>query len=1454
MHRNKYFILTKFKNITKKRVLIAKWEMNLIIIVAIFIGIILGVYITLSGLLPKVFATSQGAITFNSSTQFQSGTLSQTQVVGSGTPSNVALTGGSGPDGTKYVAPITINNSGNSNALTNYQVLVTVNTASLITSGELLSDCRDLRFRDSNQTTNLTNYWIENCNNTATKIWVQVPSIQASSTKTIYMYYGGSSTDVAQSSITNTFLGEISGLIGDWPMNESSGQTIYDYSGNSNTGTAYGTTIVPGKFGNARNLNGTNSNYIEAPIGTYFGGNNPLTASAWVDVTSTTNGPIVGITQSNPPGNWNMPFLSINGTTIYGWLWGVNGNIPLSYTTTLGWHYLTITYTPSGSGEEILYVDGVAVKSGTGQYAPSGAYDYWSTYIPGAKPGGVNSYLTGIIEDVSVYSQVLSQSQISNIYNNYGYATLNYPGYILVRQYSSPEPTTTVGSGGTAVSLSGAWSSATTGSNVINTIWNGGWGNGTTSTSTAFSATVGSVTSSQTITFQIRAATTVSGLSTATYYTIGTASSGTTFQATMSQLDYLGVPADQYVQVSAEFSQNTGISPTLSSFTVYYAQDNTPPSPNASAIVMSNTGSGGYNIATGGWDNSAGPYFSWTPGADSQSGIKGYCLYIGTDSSGNPATTKGLLGTSPLLTTGSTCQFITSSTSIDLSQIAYQGSTWLTSSTSPYYFSISAIDNNNNVDATPVTFSFYYDGTPPVNVSYISCAGGSFSNVQNMTFSWPTAGSNTSSDSYSGLLGWQYQINSSTGTWEGTTTDSTLGGIPYIPATQSSLNLPKADSSNIVVGSNVIYFRTVNIAGGVSTPSTYRTCSINYGGAAPTFATNIGVTINPTTSTTNYYSLSWPTATAATGKSVTDYYYMINTQPPQTLATMQNNPGEYINNGNSTSVATISFANVRRGVNTVYAVAIDNSSPPDYSPSNYISGTFTLNSTNPDPVGNLIATDSSIKAQKKWNVALSWTAPTYQGAGNLQYLIYRSSNNVDFTKVGATIGLSYIDNTPQSALYYYYVLVEDGAGAFSSNSYTVSITPTGRYTTPPILEGGPNISNLTDQSATISWSTNRNGDSKIQYGLSPTNFYQTEPSVPTQATYHSVTLTSLSPGTTYYYKALWTDTDGNTGTSYESSFTTNPPPEVSNVHATNVSLYSGYVTFSISNAVQATIEYGPTPSYGGTVSIATSPATSTYSVPLTNLSSGTSYNYRIVMQDSSGNIFYSDNYADLVTLPAPKITNVRLAQVRDTVIPTVMVTWDSNTPISSIITYWPSGNTAETQNKINITLQKGTHQIFLQGLNSKTTYNLVVKGVDKMGNEASSYTQTFTTATNTMPPLVTGLNVQGEVSRASSSNDQLVVSWTTDTPSTSQVEFGVGAGSSYPQKTQESTHLVLNHLVVISNLIPSQVYHLKVVSIDQSGNIGYSIDTVTITPKANQSALTLVLTNLGQAFGFLGGL
>lgn len=125
-----------------------------------------------------------------------------------GSVPSIGGTGGSGivivrypmPITLSYRKPVTINNTSYSSALTGYQIPVTVDTASLITAGKLQSDCDDLRFTDSSasyNTADWTNnypYWIESgCNTSATKIWVKVDSIAASTSKVIYMYYGNAS-------------------------------------------------------------------------------------------------------------------------------------------------------------------------------------------------------------------------------------------------------------------------------------------------------------------------------------------------------------------------------------------------------------------------------------------------------------------------------------------------------------------------------------------------------------------------------------------------------------------------------------------------------------------------------------------------------------------------------------------------------------------------------------------------------------------------------------------------------------------------------------------------------------------------------------------------------------------------------------------------------------------------------------------------------------------------------------------------------------------------------------------------------------------------------------------------------------------------------------------------------------------------------------------------------------
>ena len=94
---------------------------------------------------------------------------------------------------------VTIDNTLNSNDLSNYQVQLNVQYDS-----DMNADFSDLRLTDSDELTSLP-YWIESyvASDSAT-VWVKVPSISASSTKTIYMYYGNPSAS-SESNPDNTF-------------------------------------------------------------------------------------------------------------------------------------------------------------------------------------------------------------------------------------------------------------------------------------------------------------------------------------------------------------------------------------------------------------------------------------------------------------------------------------------------------------------------------------------------------------------------------------------------------------------------------------------------------------------------------------------------------------------------------------------------------------------------------------------------------------------------------------------------------------------------------------------------------------------------------------------------------------------------------------------------------------------------------------------------------------------------------------------------------------------------------------------------------------------------------------------------------------------------------------------------------------------------------------------------
>lgn len=98
---------------------------------------------------------------------------------------------------------------------------------------------------------------------------------------------------------------------------------------------------------------------------------------------------------------------------------------------------------------------------------------------------------------------------------------------------------------------------------------------------------------------------------------------------------------------------------------------------------------------------------------------------------------------------------------------------------------------------------------------------------------------------------------------------------------------------------------------------------------------------------------------------------------------------------------------------------------------------------------------------------------------------------------------------------------------------------------------------------------------------------------------------------------------------------------------------------------------------------------------------------------------------------------------------------------------------------------------------------------------------------NTIPPVISNIQVVSDTAEAT-------VTWTTDKPSTSKVDYG--PTSAYENGSVNNTSLVTSHTIELAGLTQGALYHYKVTSVDGYGNSSSSSDLV-FTTSSNLKAL-----------------
>lgn len=176
--------------------------------------------------------------------------------------------------------------------------------------------------------------------------------------------------------------------------------------------------------------------------------------------------------------------------------------------------------------------------------------------------------------------------------------------------------------------------------------------------------------------------------------------------------------------------------------------------------------------------------------------------------------------------------------------------------------------------------------------------------------------------------------------------------------------------------------------------------------------------------------------------------------------------------------------------------------------------------------------------------------------------------------------------------------------------------------TPPILSNLL-ITDITDTSATISWETNEETVSTINYGV--TDSYGLKAHDDAWSKTHSISITDLNPDTEYYFQVESADHSSNQSTSDQQKFLTRSTPpdkKLSEISKVLIFASNNLVTVSWQTEQPSTsrVEYGTNENYGFQVEELSLKTEHTLYIPVSNVYKNTDYFYKLTSVDENGNV------------------------------------------------------------------------------------------------------------------------------------------------------------------------------------------------------------------------------------------
>ncbi len=455
------------------------------------------------------------------------------------------------------------------------------------------------------------------------------------------------------------------------------------------------------------------------------------------------------------------------------------------------------------------------------------------------------------------------------------------------------------------------------------------------------------------------------------------------------------------------------------------------------------------------------------------------------------------------------------------------------------------------------------------------------------------------------------------------------------------------------------------------------------------------------------------------------------------------------------------------------------------------------------------------------------------------------------------------------------VYVSSGSGGGSDQQ---------KDTTAPLISG-IEVADIGAFGATVNFNTNEQTTAFVNYGEKIDYGYNVGSSEFNSS--HKIKLTGLKMGTYYNFKIKAIDKSGNYSYSDNQIFKTKYfsealedlvtlenasqfqeaieksiesilpsilPPFIEKPRVSDITENSAVVKWKTNIQSYSAVAFAPEKDYFSESENPyisevsnTDEKTKEHEIALIGLDSNTKYHF---MAKSFALPQVVGKSADLVFITkAPKIA----PRVVDIDKDAVRIVWTTAEKSSSIVEY-KNLRTGEILRKIDET-KITDHDVKIENLDPGTSYEINVTGYNEKDNLIETgELLTVKTSRDIAPPEISNIRIDGALVPGRTDRVQTVVSWRTDEPANSIVEYEEGSGKSGEElmnKVSDIGAFTNIHTIIIAKLKPGTLYRVKIISVDEAGNKTVSPIRTIITPRQSESIVDVIVKNFEETFQFL---